>query len=96
MVLHLLQQPLRLQVGEDFIAGFEALEPLVADAGGAALVIVSNGRRRQIDVGGLVQNREAGERVALPDGKVVGVVRGRDLDGAGAKFRIGPVVGDDR
>jgi len=32
--------------------------------------------------------------LALADGEVVGVVRGRDLDGAGAELGLGPVVGD--
>ena len=33
--------------------------------------------------------------VALADGEVVGVVRGRDFDGAGAELGFGPVVGED-
>ena len=33
--------------------------------------------------------------MALADGEVVGVVRGRDLDGAGAELGLGPVVGED-
>ena len=36
-----------------------------------------------------------GEVVALADGEVVGVVGGRDLDGAGAELGFGPVVGED-
>ena len=36
-----------------------------------------------------------GQVVALADGEVVGVVRGRDLDGAGAELGVGPVVGED-
>ena len=38
---------------------------------------------------------ERGQVVALADGEVVGVVRGRDLDGAGAELGLGPVVGED-
>ncbi len=34
--------------------------------------------------------------VPLADFEIVEVVRGRDLDGAGALFRIGIFVGDDR
>ena len=33
--------------------------------------------------------------MALADGEVVGVVRGRDFDGAGAELGFGPVVGED-
>ena len=33
--------------------------------------------------------------MALADGEVVGIVRGGDLDGAGAELGLGPVVGED-
>jgi hypothetical protein len=63
-------------------AGFEAVEAVVGRAG-------------QIDVRGLVHDGEVGQVVALADGEVVGVVRGRDLDGAGAELGLRPVVGED-
>ena len=40
-------------------------------------------------------DRKLRQVVTLADGEVVGVVRGRDLDGAGAELGVGPVVGDD-
>ncbi len=53
------------------------------------------GRAGEEDVGGLVEDGEVGQVVALADGEVVGVVRGCDLDGAGAELGLGPVVGED-
>ncbi len=64
------------------VAGFEAIEAVVGRAG-------------EIDVRGLVHDDGRGQVVALADGEVVGVVRGRDLDGAGAELGLGPVVGED-
>ena len=70
------------EVGDDLFARDEAVEAVVGRAG-------------QVDVRGLVEDGERGQRVALADGEVVGVVRGRDLDRAGAELGLRPVVGED-
>jgi hypothetical protein len=73
--------------------GFELLDDLLA---GLEAVEAVEGRAGQVDVRGLVEDGEAANlRVALADGEVVGVVRGRDLDRAGAELGVGPVVGED-
>ena len=76
------EQPESFEIGDDLLAGLEARETMVRRAG-------------QVDVRGRVHDGEIRQIVALADGEVVGVVRGRDLDGAGAELRIGPGVRDD-
>ncbi len=76
------EEALGFEVGDDAVAGFVAVEAVVGRAG-------------EGDVGGLVEDAGAGEVVALADGEVVGVVRGRDFDGSGAELGLGPVVGED-
>ncbi len=78
------QQALRLQVGHDGLAGGEAVQPLV---GGGRVVV---------DAGVEVQHADDRQPVALAHGVVVGVVRGRDLDHAGAEVLVHVVVGDHR
>ena len=63
-------------------------------AGGVAVEAVV-GRAGEQDVRGFVEDGQAGQVVPLADGKVVGIVRGSDLDRAGAELRVGPLVGDD-
>jgi hypothetical protein len=46
-------------------------------------------------VRGLVHDVDAGQVVALAEGEVVGVVRGRDFDGSGAEVAADPFVEDD-
>ena len=82
MVLDVNEQAERVHVGDDALAGGEAVEAVV-------------GRSGQVDVGRRVEDGERGERVALADGEVVGVVRGRDLDRAGAELGLRPLVGQD-
>ena len=77
VVFYFDQEAERVQVRDDLFAGDVAVERVVFRAG-------------QVDVGGLVEDGEAGQRVALADGEVVGVVRGRDLDGAGAELGVAP------
>ena len=82
MVFDLDEQAKLVEVGDDALAGDVAVESVVFRAG-------------EIDGGGRREDVEAGEVVALADGEVVGVVRGRDLNGTGAELGVGPVVGDD-
>ena len=70
------------EVGDDALAGFEAVEAVI-------------GRAVEMDAGLRVHDGGRGKVVALADGEVVGVVRGRDFDGAGAELGLGPVVGED-
>ena len=82
MVLDGNEQAGGFEVGDDLFARNEAVEAVVGRAG-------------QSDVRGRVEDGERGESVALADGEVVGVVRGRDLDRAGAELGLRPVVGED-
>ncbi len=82
VVFDLDEEVLRGEVCDDSFACFVAVEAVVGRAG-------------EEDVGGLVEDGEVRQVVALADGEVVGVVRGRDLDGAGAELGFGPVVGED-
>ncbi len=75
MVLDLDEEAGGVEVVDDLLAGGEAIEAVVGRAG-------------EIDVRGLVHDGEAGQVVALADGEVVGIVRGRDLDGAGAELGL--------
>ena len=76
--------PCALQVGEHALARLEAVQAAVG--------------RRRVVVDLRVQRQDADRRqvVPLPDLVVVEVVRRRDLDAAGAEFRIDVVVGDHR
>ena len=76
------QQARVLEVGDNLFAGGEAVEPVVR-------------RARQYHVRGLVEDGERRQRVALADGEVVRIVRGRDLNGASAELGLRPVVGED-
>ena len=69
------------QRGDDRVAGFEPVESLERA-----------GRR---DDRALVHDHEARQVVPLADLEVVRVVRGRDLDGAGAERRVDVGVGND-
>ena len=63
-------------------------------AGGVAVEAVV-GRAGKSDMSGLIEDRKAGQVVALADGEVVRVVGWRDLHGAGAELGLGPVVGEN-
>ncbi len=82
MLFDLDQQAECVEIGDDLLARGVAIEAVVL-------------RAWKVDARGLVEDGEAWQVVALADGEVVGVVRGRDLDGARAELRVGPVVGDD-
>ncbi|MCY1511052.1 hypothetical protein D9M68_454460 [compost metagenome] len=84
VLLHLDQQAQRLEVGHDGLARHEAVHAPVFF--------------RRVVVDGRVERQDADhlELVALADGIVVVVVRGRDLDHAGAEFLVDVVVGNDR
>ncbi len=70
------------EVGDDLFARSEAVEAMIGRAGkGDVRALVEDGERRQ--------------GVALADGEVVRVVRGRDLDRASAELGLRPVVGED-
>lgn len=83
MLLHLDQQAQRLEVGHDGLARHEAVQAAVFFGR-----VVVDGRVEREDADHL-------ELVALADGIVVVVVRGRDLDHAGAEFLVDVVVGND-
>ncbi len=72
-----------LQVGHDGLAGHEAVHAAVFLGG----VLVDGGLQGQ--------HHDHGQAVALAHLVVVGVVRGRDLDDAGAEFPVDVGVGDD-
>ena len=76
------EEALGFEVGDDALASFVAVEAVIGRAG-------------EEDVRGLVEDGEVGQIVALADGEVVGVVRGRDFYCAGAELGLGPVVGED-
>jgi hypothetical protein len=70
------------KVGDDPLAGGEAVETVIGGAG-------------EINVGRRVEDVGLGKVVALADGEVVGVVGGGDLDGAGSELGLGPLVGEE-
>ena len=78
------QQSLGLEVGDDARARIEAVETLI------------RGRCRFVDAG--IDGEDVDQRQVVPaaDGMVVEVVRGGDLDAAGAECGVDVVVGDDR
>ena len=82
VVLDARQEALLFEVGDDFLARDVAIE---AGVGAAVLV----------DVGAVVHHVDRGQMVALADGEVVGIVRGRDFDGAGAEFAADPGIDHD-
>ena len=82
--LDLLDQALRLEVGEHALARDEPLE--------AAIGL----RHLGVEAPLRVHDVDHGEAVAAPDLEVVEVVPRRDLDRARALLRIGVRVGDDR
>src|SRR5262249_11530482 len=80
VVFHLLDQAERLQVGDDALARRDA----VAAAIGRRRVLVARGEA--------VEDVDARQVVAAADLEVVEVVRGRDLERAGAGFGIGILI----
>ena len=81
--LDLLEQAELFQIRDDALAGFEAVESGVrAGFGGHARILADHLDLRQL--------------VALAGFEIVGIVRGRYLDDAGAELRIGNFVEDDR
>ncbi len=77
------EQAGRFQIRHHLLARVEAVETLVA------------GRRVLVDLRVQCQDFDDGQVMALADLIVVQVVRGRDLDHAGAEFAVDIVVGDD-
>ena len=82
VVLDAGQEPLLFEVGDDFLARSEAVEARVGAAFG-------------VDVGAVVHHVDGGQMMALAEGEVVGVVRGRDFDRAGAELAADPLVEED-
>ncbi len=82
--LDLFQEPRRLEVGDDAFAGLEAVEAAVGRRG-----FVADLRVRGQDI-------DEREPEPLPHLVIVEIVRGRQLDAAGAKGRVGELVGDER
>ncbi len=80
----LIQQSQRLEIGDDHFPRHEAVE--------AAIFL----RRVVVDLGILGQDVDHRQIVALADLEVVEIVRRGDLHRAGALFRIGMFVADDR
>src|SRR5271154_2455426 len=80
--LDLFEESRRFQVPDDLLARVLARHPAI----GAAVVV---------DVPSTVQNRNLLEAVALAELEVDRIVRGRDLQRAGAEFTIDRGVGDD-
>src|SRR5690348_1261769 len=76
------EEALRFEVFDDFFARGEAVEAGVR-AGGFGHARVG------------INDFDFGELVALAHGEIVGVVSGRDFDGAGAEFAVHDFVGDD-
>ena len=80
--LDLHQRAAGFEVFDDAFAGGEAVHPLVF-------------ARFPVHRAVVVHHADDGEIVAQPHFEVVGVVRGGDLDGAGAEFHVDVFVGDD-
>ena len=76
------EEPLLFQVLDDLLASRKAIEAGVGAAFG-------------VDVGAVVHHVDGGQMVALGEGEVVGIVRGRDFDGAGAEVAADPGIDDD-
>ena len=74
--------------GLAFELGDDALARLIAIEAG-------EGAGDLVEVRGFIHDVDGLQLVALADGVVVGIVRGRDLDRAGAELRADPRVGDD-
>ena len=77
------KQALGVQIGDDLLAGLEAIQTLV---GGGSLIV---------DAGLECQNADRLKPMALTYRPVVQVVGGGDLEAAGAKLRIDVLVADD-
>ncbi len=73
---------LRFKIGENLLPRLVAVEAGIGSGGG-------------IHVRRLVHHADRGQAVPLPQGEIVGVVRGRHLDRAGAEFAADPGVGHD-
>ena len=73
---------MRLQVGQNPLAGLEAVQTLV----GAGVLV---------HAGGVVHDFDFGQAVAAADLEVVGVVAGGNLDHAGAELAVHVLVGQD-
>ena len=84
VLLRLHQQAQRLEVGHHPLARHEAVEAAV---GGGRVVV---------DRGVEIQHADHRQAMALAHGIVVGIVRRRHLDDAGAEFAVDVGVGDDR
>ena len=82
VLLGLDQQAGGFEVGHDLFAGDETVQAAVF----FGRVVVDGGVERQ--------HADDRQLVALADGVVVGVVRGRDLDHAGAEFAVHVGIGD--
>ncbi len=76
------QETLCFEVGDDLFASRKAIE-----AGVWSAVL--------IDMGAVIHDVDGRKMVALADGEVIGVVRRRDLDGAGAEIAADPRVEND-
>ena len=83
MVLDRAQQAKLFEIGDHPLARNITIETGVCAAFGAAF---------DPDVAGIVHDVDGRQIVALAQGKVVGIVRGRDLDSAGAKLARDPLV----
>ena len=77
------EQPLRLKFLDDTFSCFEPVQPREASGGGGHLGVFAD-------------HLNAGQVVALAGLEIVGIVRGRDLDGARAELGVGHVVEDNR
>ena len=82
VVLHGDQQARGFKIGDDALARLKAIEAVIR-------------RALKIDARLLVHDAGRGKVVALADGEVVGIVRGRHLHRAGAELGLRPVVGED-
>ena len=83
MVVYLHQQARRLQVGYDFLAAGKAIHPLV----GASILVHLAG------FGHHVEHRQV---VTTAHVKIVGIVRGGNLDRTGTKLWVDKVILDQR
>jgi len=88
-----------LELGDDGLAGHAAVHAFegAQERGFGEAGEVGDGvlDLRQNDLGLAVEDGGHWQVVALADGKVVEIMGGGDLDGAGALFRVGILVGDD-
>ena len=82
VVAHPCQQLLRFQIGQNPLPRLVAIETGIRAGGG-------------IHVRRLVHHADRRQALALPQGEIVGVVRGRHLDRAGTEVAAHPGVGHD-